>query len=251
MRAWALRSIVSLAAACALASCTVSRISVDTRIAPGPFEGDIRAPLKVFHADGSITLFPRGVAVTENGLTGQGMRHGLDLRSAATVHGAPRDSIVGMQVFRGGLDIFGTALCNFGLAVFDGLSLMALGGWLTVAICLDFYDDINQIPLTGAPARVTYSSRGQVGERRGELVDVRGDGLVLLTSEGLLLVDRAAVIDAEFDRIRGTTKIRGQPRDSELRSLASLARFPFGLRDQQMADLLASTAQLRLVEIRP
>ena len=116
-------------------------------------------------------------------------------------------------------------------------------------------------PVAVSPIGTEVSIRVQegAGDRSitGELIEVRGDGLLVLASEisalTLLPYDRivemdfenALGVDSGIDRSSGSLGIP----PSRQRDLAQFSRYPFGLDDGQLQSLLEAHGQSELVVI--
>ena len=59
---------------------TVSTMSMTPEEAVGT---DVRTPLKAFHSDGTITVFPDGARVSAERVEGRGQHYSLDLSRAS------------------------------------------------------------------------------------------------------------------------------------------------------------------------
>jgi hypothetical protein len=85
--------------------------------------------------------------------------------------------------------------------------------------------------------------------QNGELIEVRDGGLLILLPGGLTLVDYAVVREATFPETIGVGPLRGRGTEEQLARLARFSRYPFGLKEEQLARLLEALGQDGLVEI--
>jgi hypothetical protein len=94
---------MGLATGCAVRSVHVEVVTPTDAV--GTF---VWSPLKTFHADGTIAVFRLGAQITEGAVVGEGMKYSLDLAESVTVRELPLDGIIGIEIFRGGVDGDGT-----------------------------------------------------------------------------------------------------------------------------------------------
>jgi hypothetical protein len=110
-------------------SCVViSSTSIQTMTPRQAVGTKVGTPVKVFHADGSITVFADGARVTDTSVLGFGSHYSLDLTSSGRVEAVALDSLVGVEVFRGGVHRVATVLTS--AAATGSVYLIVLGAAL-------------------------------------------------------------------------------------------------------------------------
>lgn len=119
--------------------------------------------------------------------------------------------------------------------------------------------------MTADKLRLTTSGRGvntQIRtsdmEFRGELIEVRSEGLLILASSGALdppaqkpllrVVPFTAIMSSRFDQLGRSYQIeRGRPpQPADLERLRLVSRFPYGLAPELLQKLLENNGQTEL-----
>ena len=109
-----------------VSACVVVRtVSVESMTAQQAVGSDVRTPLKVFHTDGTISVFPSGARVTTEAVLGLASHYSLDLSTRSPIESVPLDSIVGIEAFRGG--VAAGATVAFSVLATAGIILGAVG----------------------------------------------------------------------------------------------------------------------------
>jgi hypothetical protein len=80
-------------------------------------------------------------------------------------------------------------------------------------------------------------------------IEVRNEALETLLPPGLARMPFRTVRSASFSDVLGPRQITDGGTDSERRSLARFSRYPFGLSDAQLSDLLEALGQSELIEV--
>ena len=92
--------VLSLAIAFTTSCVIVRSVRVDSMTAEEAIGTEVRTPLKVFHTDGTITVFADGARVDATAVVGTGQRYSLDLATAVPVGSVPLDDVVGIEAFQ-------------------------------------------------------------------------------------------------------------------------------------------------------
>lgn len=101
----------------------------------------------------------------------------------------------------------------------------------------------------GTEAAVIVDVAGEAVLHTGELVAVRAADFLVLLPPGLARMPFRTVRSASFSDVLGPRQITDGGTDSERRSLARFSRYPFGLSDAQLSDLLEALGQSELIEV--
>jgi hypothetical protein len=131
-----------------VAGCVWRTTTIQTMTPEQAVGTDIRAPLKAFHSDGTITVFARGARVTDEFVLGTGSHYALDLVTSVPVESVPLDSIVGIEAFRPGV--------NAAATFFGSVLGLAAGAFGTAALMVAIFGS--------CPTIYTYQSGQEVLE---------------------------------------------------------------------------------------
>jgi hypothetical protein len=97
------------------------------------------------------------------------------------------------------------------------------------------------------PAHTPKGISGHVMTSRGnytaELIEVRGDGIVILEAQTFRLIPYTAVVSARFDGIPQTISSGHAPSRKGHERLRLVSRFPQGLTPELLLQLLAANGQ--------
>ena len=118
--------LLALVLISAVSACVVVRtVSIESMTPDAAVGTDVRTPMKVFHTDGTISVFPSGARVTTEAVMGMASHYSLDLSTRTPVDSVPLDSIVGIEAFRGG--VAAGATVAFSVLATAGVILGAVG----------------------------------------------------------------------------------------------------------------------------
>jgi len=101
----------------------------------------------------------------------------------------------------------------------------------------------------GTDAAVAVDAPGLNNFESGELIAVRSDDLLILTSRGLVSVPYEGLRSGTFSRAR-PDELRGPPTEAQRETLARYCRYPFGLEGEQLSRFLEALGQDALIEAR-
>ena len=121
---------------------------------------------------------------------------------------------------------------------------LLLGG-CQVGPRLESYAPAQQV--AGVQATMTIELPGQSAARSGELVAVRAEDFLVLTSDGLTRIPNDLVREGRFEDAR-PGRISGAGSDRQRRDLARFSRYPLGLSEAQLRNLLDAIGQPDLIE---
>jgi hypothetical protein len=94
------RALVAVTAVSILTACIWRGVQIDSMTPTEAIGTSVTTPLKVFHVDGTISVFPGGARVTVDEVRGVGQHYSMNLASFEPVNNVPLDSVVGIEAFR-------------------------------------------------------------------------------------------------------------------------------------------------------
>jgi hypothetical protein len=132
------------------------------------------------------------------------------------------------------------------------LLLLAFSALATLQACLRHYGtNVDSFP----PA---YSPKGVIGEvvtsntnYKGEVIEVRDTGIVILAAGTFRFVPYSAIISSHFNGIGGPISSKKVPSSQSRERLRLVSRFPQGLTPEILQKLLSANAQTELSQENP
>jgi hypothetical protein len=102
------------------------------------------------------------------------------------------------------------------------------------------------------PAGATLHVETARGKLSGELIEVRGTGIVLLAEQKLRLLPYSAILSSQVDQTPSRSISKGTvPTPDEQARLRLVSRFPQGLTPELMRQLLDANGQTELAGLNP
>lgn len=95
-----MKKILVLVLCGSLASCVFIARRVDIQPVSTRSPVSVRSPVKAHLKDGSVILYPKGVTVTTDSLTGPGTRHDITRAGSTPVNNIPLSDVIGMESYR-------------------------------------------------------------------------------------------------------------------------------------------------------
>src|SRR5574337_6101 len=91
-------------------------------VAPGPGAVVVTSPVKAHLVNGYTVLYPAGVRIASDSVSGTGTMYDLRLMDRGLAPAIPLDSVVGMETYTGDTDT-GASAVGSGLTLLMGMSL--------------------------------------------------------------------------------------------------------------------------------
>lgn len=166
-------------------ACIVRTVSVESMTRDQAVGTNVRSPLKAFHTNGTITVFPRGARVSEDQVIGQGTHYSLDLRRSTQVASVPLDSIVGIEAFHDGVNpaatLTGSVLIAAGVVI-GAVAIACIADPKCFGSCPTIYSYEDGSEVLEAEA-FSYSISPLLEGRDVDLLGVRPDADGILSLE--------------------------------------------------------------------